>query len=350
MFNIKKDPDWKIFFILYLPLALITTYIHLRFTCKFGYEWEIFGKPNGHSAVISGIAFAPTQYRILMPFCAEFIHQIFNLSIPDTYYFLRIITTFLVLSLFHIYLKKWFDTSKAIIGTLYLVAALPLSYMSWPYPSDMVDVIIFILGFIVIRDNKDNWLYPLLILGALNRESIVFLILVYFVYHIGQIHFRKLVLRTVSYIVTFSIIVFGLYWRYGPLPNFIDNKVHFITYPMYEFNLNMYSNLFKSFSLTHPALFIFLIFGFFWILAFLNMNKKPEFLVKSVWIIPIYLIVYFFVGSFAETRLFLPLFLLLIPSGLFSLFGYQHLEYPHALHTAHPSTSSSNSLHSGHSG
>lgn len=184
----------------------------------------------------------------------------------------------------------------------------------------MFNLIIFILGFIVIRDNKDNWLYPLLILGTFNRETVVFLILVYFFYHVGEIHFRKLFLRTVSYIAIFSIIVFCLYWEYGFLPSFMDNKVHLIAYPMYQFNLKMYSNLFKFLSLTNPALFIFLLFGFFWILAFLNMNKKPKFLVKSAWIIPLYLIIHFFVGSFAETRIFLPLFLLLIPLGLFSLF------------------------------
>lgn len=320
-----KDIDWKIFFMLYLPLTLITTYIHIRFTGKFGYEWEIFGRPNGHSAVIQGIAFAPTQYRILMPFTAEFIHQIFKISIPATYYLLRVINTFLVLSLFHIYLKKWFDTPKTIIGTLYLVASLPLSYMYWPYPSDMFNLTIFILGFISIRDNKDNWLYPLLILGTLDRETVIFLILVYFFYHIGQMDVRKLILRIVSYLVIFSIVVFGLHLKYGCLPSFMDNKVHLIAYPMYEFNLKMYLNLYKSFSLTNPAIFIFLIFGFFWILSFLNINKKPKFLVRNVWIIPIYLIIHFCVGNFGETRLFLPLFLLLIPLGFFSLFS-QHLE------------------------
>jgi len=192
--------------------------------------------------------------------------------------------------------------------------------MYWPYPSDMFNLLIFILGFMVIRDNKDNWLYPLLILGTLNHQTVVFLILVYFFYNVGQMNFRKLFLRTVSYITIFGIIIFGLYWKYGPLPSFMDNKIHLIGYPMYQFNLKMYSNLFKFLSLTNSALFIFLLFGFFWILAFLNITKKPTFLVKSAWIIPFYLIIHFFLGNFAETRIFLPLFLLLIPLGLFSLF------------------------------
>ncbi|MFH1564099.1 MAG: hypothetical protein ABIF11_11905 [Nitrospirota bacterium] len=320
MINVKRDIDWKIFFLLYLPLALITTYIHIRFTGKFGYEWGVFGRPNGHSAVIDGIAFAPTQYRILMPFCAEFIHQILKISIPDAYYLLRVMTTFLALLLFHVYLKRWFDTPKAIIGTLYLVASLPLSYMFWPYSADMFNLIIWTLGFIVIRDNKGNWLYPLLIIGVFNYEGIVFLTLVYFFYHFREMPFKKLILRTVSYLLVFGLIMFALRLRYGVLPNFMDNKVHLIGYPMYQFNLTMYSNLFKYLSWTTPGLFIFLLFGFFWILAFVDMNKKPKFLTKGIWIIPFYLIFHLFFASFAETRVFLPLFLLLIPSGLFSLF------------------------------
>jgi len=319
MVNIKKYDEGKIFFLFYLPLALITTYIHLRFTGKFGYEWEIFGRLNGHSAVISGIAFAPTQYRILMPFIAEFIHQIVDISIPTVYYLLRVITTFLALCFFHSYLKRWFNTPGALIGTLYLTASLPLSYMYWPYPSDMVNLIIFILGFIVIRDNKDNYLYPLLILGSLNHEIVVFLILVYFFCHLRQMQVGKLMLRVLSYLATFGVIMLGLRLKYGILPNFMDNKIHIVGYPMWQFNINLYSNLFKSFSLTHPALFIFLIFGFFWVLAFLNMNKKPKFLVKSAWFIPFYLIINFCGASFAEMRIFLPLFLLLIPLGLWNL-------------------------------
>jgi len=319
MVNMKKYDEVKLFFLFYLPLTLITTYIHLRFTDKFGYEWETFGRLNGHSAIISGIAFAPTQYRILMPFIAEFIHQIIDISIPTIYYLLRVMTTFLTLCLFHSYLKRWFDTPTALIGTLYLTASLPLSYMYWPYPSDMVNLIIFILGFIVIRDNKDNWLYPLLILGSLNHEMVVFLILVYLFYHLGEMQVRKLIFRLLSYLATFSVIMFWLRLKYGLLPNFMDNKVHLIGYPMWQFNINLYSNLFKSFSLTHPALFILLIFGFFWILAFLNMKKKPKFLVKSAWVIPFYLIIQFLGANFAETRIFLPLFLLLIPLGLWNL-------------------------------
>ncbi|MEW6607217.1 MAG: hypothetical protein AB1414_07140 [bacterium] len=316
----ERYTDWKIFFIFYLPLAFITTYIHIRFTSEFGYECEVFGKPNGHSAIIEGQAFAPTQYRILMPFCAEFIHQVLNISIASSYHSLRVITTFLVLSLFHIYLTRWFDTPKALIGTLYLAGSIPLSYLYWPYPQDMFNLMMFIVGFIAIREHKDNWLYLILILGSLNYETIVFLILFYFFYHSGQMKFKKLIGRTISYLAIWTLVMVLIRLKYGLLPNFMDNQVHLIGYPMYQTNLKMYANIFKNISLTNGCFYIFLLFGFFWILAFLHLSKKPKFLVKTAWVIPIYLVFHFFIASFGETRVFLPLFLLLIPLGLFSIF------------------------------
>ena len=67
-------------------------------------------------------------------------------------------------------------------------------------------------------------------------------------------------------------------------------------------------------------LFIFFLFGTFWLFAFLNYSKMPLFLKRAGFLIPVFVLAHLFGGVIGEVRLMLPLSFLVIPMSFFHLF------------------------------
>ncbi|MBU1662300.1 MAG: hypothetical protein KKD28_12610, partial [Chloroflexi bacterium] len=67
-------------------------------------------------------------------------------------------------------------------------------------------------------------------------------------------------------------------------------------------------------------LFIFFIFGVFWLFAFNKYSQKPLFLQRAAIMIPVFIIIHFITGIIKEVRQLLPLSFIIIPMALFYLF------------------------------
>lgn len=256
----------------------------------------------------------PMVYRILVPYTVYFFHRILHISLDFTYALFRFLFYFLSFVLFHIYLKKWFDNKLAMIGTLSVIASLPLTLTNWYcIPTDIPELIIFILGAMWIRDNKYKNLFLLIPIATLNRETSIALVLLYFLNGIGREKRYILIRRTTVYFLLWLIPYITLISIFGfktwpPFANLIHNckgLLHIFTTP------NPYN---------HYYFFIYLC-GFYWILAFRDFRRKDPFLKRSVIVMLLHFFYVFFrAGAINEVRIFIPFYVFVIPLGLFSLF------------------------------
>lgn len=248
--------------------------------------------------------------RVLFPFLVEFTSNTLELySIPyisdlsRIYRLLYILTIALVALLFQIYLQIWFEEKIALIGTLFLLISLPFSFIITGHLDVIFDLGLFILGAMFILKNKFWPLIPIVFIGAFNRQTIMFLGFLYFLTQISTkrwfiVTLKSLILSAISPIMGLSI----TYYR--------DN-LDKASYPnMFIWNLACH----------HCFISVLLLFHIFWILAFIQLHKKPIFFQRLCLSVPFFIILQYLMGFVWETRLFLDLAIILIPSSLFTLF------------------------------
>jgi len=230
------------------------------------------------------------------------------------YALFRFIFFFLAFSLFHIYLRKWFDDKLAMIGTLSMIASLPLILTNWYcLPTDMPELITFILGALWIKENKYKLLYILIPVATLNKETTIALVLLYFLNGIGKEKTGLLIKRSVTYFMLWAV-------TYGSLIAIFGFKT-FPDFCTITHNIEGLLSVFKTPNPYNHFYFFIYLCGFYWILAFRNFRGKDPFLKRSMIVVSLFfLYVFFRVGAINEVRVFIPFYVFVIPLGLLSLF------------------------------
>ncbi|RJO66556.1 MAG: hypothetical protein C4523_12015 [Myxococcales bacterium] len=282
--------------------------------------------PQWHASMLDGTAHTVNQFRVLSFLLPEFIHRTLGFSLLFAYLAQRFLYLALILCLLHRYLGRWFDEGLAMAGTLYFAAILPITSMDMIQPSEPLNVLVFLLGFWAIREGRVAALAAFVVLGALNKDTTAFLVPCYLLVHWGSRPWRKLLAETGLLAALFFAVYSAVRLYYHAV---------FKTPPgLYEFQIdyNLQAILLPAFTdlVTHlrqGAFFVarpylsLLLYGAMWILPFLRFREKPAFFRRLALITPLFLLGHFFVGRLDESRLFLPLFPLLVPMGLMTLFG-----------------------------
>lgn len=273
--------------------------------------------------VVKGDFTPPMVHRILIPYTIYAFHKVSRVPLNYSFALFRFIFFFLAFCLFHVYLKKWFDDKVAMIGTLSLIASLPLTLTNWYcVPTDMPHLITFILGAMWIRDNKYKLLFILIPLASLNKETAIALVLLYFLNGIGKEKPSILIKRTMIYFLLWAIPSAALILLFGGIRDV----------PVYFYNIGSnIKGLLQIFQTPNPYnhyYFVLYLCGFYWILAFMDFRKKDPFLKRSIIVVAIFFLWAFFrAGGIQEVRIFLPFYVFVIPLGLFSLFKGERKEY-----------------------
>jgi len=261
-------------------------------------EWE-------HLQAIHGVVRAPLRYRPLSFWMTEVLCRATGVPYLFTDFYLRTLFLFFCALAFHGYLRRWLDVPTTVLGVVLLFALMPAVYWRGYHKLyDFVNLLVFIVGYLLIRARRDWWLVPLLAVGMFNRETTVMLVLVYVLVRWGELPLRMLLLRTGVLGLLCTGIYVGLRVAYGYAP----------WYHWYELR----ENPFDPQTYLYPLLF----FNAFWVLAFLDWKSKPRFLRRAMWMVPAFFAIHFVVGYVREVRLFLPLLPLFIPLGLLSLSGH----------------------------
>jgi len=300
----KLEPKWLPLSLVYLAMSLITNYANYKATGMPTEEW------HENLWNLAPSAGAPNVYRMFSVVAAEAVHVALHISPTAAYMLNGTLFVFLAMCVFHVFLKKWFSSELSFAAVLFTFAALPLTYGHITQPWDQFTLLTFALGFLAIRDRKDAWLVPIILVGTFNRETTIFLVLAYFLCRFDEDPKGRLL----AYCV-----VYGLCWA-GPylgIREYIGPRDYYTDYWMVEKNVTEW-----YYSIAFPAL----LFGIFWILALMDIRKKPKFLVRSAMIIPPFFILHFFMANMMEVRLFTTLFFLMVPLALFSLFKEKYLK------------------------
>ena len=274
---------------------------------------------ENHSLLLQFLYTNNEQSRLLQFGIPEFFHRFFGLTIVDAYILQRVLFTFAAFVCFHVYLRKWFDRQVAFAGVIFLAAIMPLTYYNHLQESAPMLLLTFLLTLWAIRERRVFLYVMLLVVGALNNETVLILSSVYFFYNIRSWRIVQLCRISLASVATclpaFAVSALMRYvTRERPhlggawhLPGNLVNIADQIFWSPIDWWRAEY-------------LYVFLIFGAFWFYAFCRWNQAPLFLKRASLMIPLFITCHMLTGIIREARQMLPLSFIVIPLALCYLF------------------------------
>jgi hypothetical protein len=185
-------PDqWKreAFFLLLL-LILSILFVELYFVLTIEWRYATF------YSLVDFSALKPFQCRILVPALIRVLHQIFKVDIQILFKGITVLSVFFLLLAFRRLLQKFFSRKVSEYGTFLLLYPLVWNYCIYGrfrVPYDLPAVLLFTVGLIAILEKRLVLFYLVLLVGALNRETIVFLIGAFALLQDRPIHWKRLI-------------------------------------------------------------------------------------------------------------------------------------------------------------
>jgi hypothetical protein len=262
--------------------------------------------------VVGNTESAPGAYRVLAPFTIDAAARLTGASPLATWYATRLIFIFLALAAMHGYLRTWFPPEHALTGVALTAATLPLTFTnSWPHPDSMPELALFTLGAMAAARGAHLGFAGALALAALNRETSAFLVLLYAV---ARPLDRAHVYRTFAFALEWAAIYAALraarglrhydYWQAG----------------RHWTDLGLLPAAFDPYYRAY-AYFAVVLFGPLLYLAFRAVARRnaPLFVARALLVVPVFVAVAFMFSNIIETRIFTPLYALIVPAALFAL-------------------------------
>ena len=267
-----------------------------------------------HDRIISSTGDSPWAYRILTPYLVETFAPAFKqlsglrpeIARENVYVFFRWLYVFPALLGFHYLMERWLKPSWALTGTMLFIALHGPSYVHyWFQPTSPLDLCLWILAIIATLKGRDLWLFPMVAIGTLNRETACFIVAMHFFLRYGKEPLPKLLARCT---------MLGLIW----LSIFLGLR-EMIQVEGWAPGAGV-AKLLKD-NLTNPQwIFYTLSFLGFWaMLPFTRWKEMPSELKRLlIALVPYVLLVVFF-GRIREVRLLLPLCIPLVPAAMLVL-------------------------------
>lgn len=292
---------------LYLAVAIASGFVDLR--SRSHADQVITAYIPG---VIDGTYGAPFVYRVLAPYSVHGLSTLTGFSLSSMSHATRLAWFLLAYIVTHCYLRLWFGRSIAVAGTLLVAALLPMTFTnSWAHPDHIPELALFTLGCYAVAARRDLLFGITLVLATLNRETAVFLVALHAV--VGPYDFKRLRLTALFGAIWASLFVGVRLWR------------GFEAFELWQFKRNL------GFLTLLPEAYdpYYRTYGYFWLIVFgpltyfalRHVSTKPEFARRALLVVPMFVVVAFTMSSIIETRIFTPVFPLVLPAALFSLVG-----------------------------
>jgi len=306
----KETKIFIAFIVIYFCFAWILTFTYLNTHINYVpdyWEWRHntllqADPPNGSN-----------QFRVLAFWIPELVHRVFGGPIFASYLMVRFVFTFLTLCVFHLFLMKWFDHQKAFLSVVLLAAIMPITYMRVFQEADVIVLLFFIIGMWLVSYRKLIPLAILIFIGTFAKESIVFLIPLYFFVTWD----KKQKTRVVIYCLFLSLVWLGAFYiTREALYEGYNNKLWQLPH-----NIEQMATFFKYNLLLNSRFLYIPLFGIFWILPFIRLKEKPHFFRRAAPFIIVFTVIHFILGWPEETRIMLPLAFVVVPSGMLTLFS-----------------------------
>ena len=161
--------------LLLVTLVLASGFVDFRIRQFPNHAYEIY-----IPEVVDGSAEAPGRYRVLVPFMNAGIGHVTGGSPAAIWHVTRLAWFLLAYVVLYAYLKTWVDPAAALGGVAAVAATLPLTYTnSWAHADSIPELALYSLGCLAIVRASAVGFGLVLVVAALNRETAAFLLVAY---------------------------------------------------------------------------------------------------------------------------------------------------------------------------
>ncbi len=284
--------------------------------------WHVFLNRGfeGERETVGDVNVVVYSRRPIMPALVSLTHRTMGVTWVYAFSLIRLVTIFAAYLVLHSYLRAWFPDALALLGTLFVAASVPLTFVSnwWEILTDFPEILVFTLGVGCLRSKKHAALAAVTFLGTFNRETSVLLVmiagaLVILNWRKGNRDPRPLVAALAGW----SAATLALNWWVAA-----PAQVATVFGRFYLLQRNLVG-LGQLLIKPHPYntyLLPIYVFGLLWILPLRVLRDLPAVLQAGVCTVPLFLLLVLTVGGLNEPRQLMPLYPILVPSSLFALF------------------------------
>jgi hypothetical protein len=251
-------------------------------------------------AIIEGTRRSPYLYRVLWPY----IYRVGATFLPDTVlaWMFWFILFAAVAVLLDEYLIFWFNHSTAklwvviIIVTIFGIFQFETGFDLW----SLFEVILITVALLLLQRNKIWWLFPLIVIATLNRETggLIALIVLMTTYRLWL---------TLGLVGTWTLVYGSIRLWQGPSNNPIDVG------QLLAYNLSLGNML--------PFVISGMLFGWLFWLAWKGRKQAPELSRRAALVVFLYLPFVAAFGIWSEWRLYTPLFPIILPMAIVATMG-----------------------------
>lgn len=315
--NIKYN-RWFVLCFIFFCISVLLSLFHGQLI-NVGKRFDEGLRTALHYEIITQDEALPWTYRILVPYTAqglnELLTQLFGghvpisqerLTIENCYLVIRAATLFATFIGFQKLLEHWLDPAWAFCGVMFFAFLHgPTFIFYWFQPSSPLDLCLWIWAAHLTLSKKHYWLFPMVFIGSLNRETAVFMILIHFALQVDKAQFLPTTIRCIALTMVWATVFLGIRWL---IP--ADNAEHAGRWSAYlQDNISNY----------HWLQYTFVFLSSWAILPILSWHKVPKKLKRLFFAMIPYIILIFLFGRIREVRLFLPLCIPLIPATIIHL-------------------------------
>ncbi|MCY7361393.1 MAG: hypothetical protein LH629_04885 [Ignavibacteria bacterium] len=313
----ENEKSKYVFFVI-----LLLTFISSQIISDFSIKKNVPMRIGIQDSIIIGQYEAPYQYRILKPVLGKSINFFVSRFVRDpehshvVSYQILISFVFLgIFTLFYFYLKLFFSVLPCIIGLLLIQIVIPLGITSIWEEGDYITLLFYLIGFNLMFRSKDYLLPVVILLGVLNRDQIIYIIVFYIAFLIGE---KRLFTKRSIFIIALCIAAY--FTAYFSMRLYFGFKINqYVTEIQTSTNITHWKGIM---GLWAEQVFIYVV------LAIISYKKSSTFFRLSLISLILYVGIFFFNSILSQVAKILPAYLILIPMGLQTLTG-EKMKYYH---------------------
>jgi hypothetical protein len=295
---VNESRSWAAELGVFVAVAVIAWYfVHLRYV--FNSEFPLATLSESATSLTAGTGYIPFQFRALIPWIAGALGG----SIA-VYRWLDVVAVVGIFYSFRFLLAGLFRGRALLLLPFVVFYFLPWNYLlprGIPIllPYDLPAVAFTALGLALLRRRAWPWYYAVLLVGCLNRETIVFLGIVFFAMELRRLPHQSLVVHLLLHAIIWLGVRFLMLGLYGDNPG--------TAFELYHVNSNVLHLKTNLDILLAPEHLIMVLssFGFAWVLLIAGWKWIDDsFTRRALWIVPPYVILTFIAGNINEIRVF----------------------------------------------
>lgn len=317
LFSFMKKYKYYIVFALIAILVALADSFPLLLSERF--KADLF--QNDYNILVEGVLDqslgGPFIYRLLIPYLVNFIHEILHIGMSDIGYYLNVLFSFISFILMFLIVKRLRGEVQALMAVFLL--AIYIIYTQAHFvgiiaveTQDILNIVVM-LGSFYLMIIKKYWISILvLLIGILNRETPLFMLLP-FVYYTWKE-------RTKLQLIVGPILCIGLYSVIRYLVEDSTSSGSWVLFETFEKNMPFVNDKYWDLAIEsnwHLIVYIAPLLFF----LFKQIDDRKEVFTPIKIMLIIFVIAHYFVGDINEIRLFLPVAALLIP---FATYEFTH--------------------------